>query len=315
LPNTRAVGLAQWRIRPFLNGFPLRCGIRGDREHDPHGRDGERPGGVTTRGGDAGPASEAIASRMAFFPIAMDRLFFPAPERGGAGDPRGLLSEIAAWHGRPLNYASLSRRLGMTRRRLVAEVEQLRRARVVRLLPAVGDQTGKRGIQAPVLYLRTPSDLPFLPPLSAQLLFRGALIEHLIVREELRCPSSRAGHASTRAATHAALVLATPRARVGFQFPVEPVPSRWRWTGLKKCIRAGSLDFGYVLYPGRRVFFTYRGLVTVPVGDFLDDYAAWMEAAEEPRSWRVHEMAGVRNRFAFRRDDPVAPPQAPPAFD
>jgi hypothetical protein len=70
---------------------------------------------------------------------------------------------------------------------------------------------------------------------------------------------------------------------------------------LKKCIRAKTLEFGFVLYPGERVFFAARQVIAIPVGDFLDDYASWLQVAEEPRSWRTHEMAQACNAFAFRR--------------
>jgi hypothetical protein len=238
------------------------------------------------------------------FPNAVDKAAGKAgrpvlqlPETRRQGDAADLVREVASWHGRPLNCVALSRRLGIARHRVAAEVERLRRDRLVLLLPAVEEDIGRGGVQAPVLYLRASCELLRAAGLSDQLLFQGAVIEHVIGREELRCPSSRYGHASTPGTTHAALVLTTPRARVGFQFPAEPVPSKRRWTGLMKRIRAGSLEFGYVLYPGRRVFFSYRRLVAVPVGDFLDGYAAWMEAAEDASSRRAHELAAVCNRF------------------
>jgi hypothetical protein len=212
-----------------------------------------------------------------------------------------LIRELAAVHGTAINYASIARGLGLSRYRLLQLVERLERVGAVRLLPSSGAQRGKRAVQGPVIYLRQPCPLVPALVLPPQLVFRSAMIEHLLPRERARCPESKAGHGCTRAAAHAALVLRTPRANVGFQFPEERFPGKRRWTGLKKCVRAKTLDFGFVLYPGDRVFFAARKVIAVPAGDFLEGYSAWMQVAEEPRSWRVHEMAQALNVFAFRR--------------
>jgi hypothetical protein len=212
-----------------------------------------------------------------------------------------LIGELAGTHGEPINYAFLARRLCVSRYRLARQMERLEHAGAVRLLPPSGTQPGKRAVQSPVVYLREASAL--VPPLelSNELVFRSAMIEHLLPRERARCPATWAGHGATRSTTHAALVLSTPLVRVGFQFPDDPFPIRRHWTGLKKCIRARTLEFGFVLYPGERVFFAARQIIAIPAGDFLGDYATWMQVAEEPRSWRTHEMAQACNAFAFRR--------------
>ena len=128
-----------------------------------------------------------------------------------------------------------------------------------------------------------------LPP---ELRYRSEMIEHLLARERARCPTTRSGYCATRAAAHPALVFFTPRANIGFEFPYVDHPGRRCWSGLNKGVRDGALDFGFVVYPGKRAFFGARGIVAVPDGQLLAEYCPWLNAAEEA----VPELA--RRRWA-----------------
>ena len=215
----------------------------------------------------------------------------PGPERGGCSSSR-ILRELSALPGGELKYAAVARGLGLSRLGLLSRIEELEGQGALRLLHPLGLPADRRMLRNPVVHLREAGAAEAGLVLPPELRYRSEMIEHLLARERARCPTTRSGYCAARTAAHPALVFSTPRANIGFEFPYGDHPGRRCWTGVKKGVRDGALDFGFVVYPGNRAFFGAPGIVAVPDGELLAEYCPWLDAAEEA----VPELA--RRRWA-----------------
>jgi hypothetical protein len=78
--------------------------------------------------------------------------------------------------------------------------------------------------------------------------------------------------------THVELIVQTAVKRIGFVFLQDLHLSRWCWSYCRRVFRLGIIQGGFVLYPGRRIFFVADRLVAVPTDEFFRYYRRWMNA-------------------------------------
>lgn len=173
-----------------------------------------------------------------------------------------------------MNYSALGRDCGLSYQSIRRHLLDLEQAGVVRLLRPLGEGAGKR--PAPVLYLRDAARLAELPHEQR---YRARLVEEL-------AGHGRIGYLARPQGAVVAPVLELPAAagpaRVGFAFCRTGLPRRRMWAALTRAQRQGLLRQGFVLYPGRRAFFSAARVAVVPDAVFLGAPGDWLAAALEP---------------------------------
>jgi DNA-binding Lrp family transcriptional regulator len=175
---------------------------------------------------------------------------------------------LSRYNGKPLNYSMLARHLGISYHTVKRRIEELQELGFLRLLYCFPKAREAHGRRAPMLFMKTNLD------------FRTRLIEQIIACEKVRSSSSSFGYFQTYSGGHIDLILNTPRKRIGFIFSDSPYPIQHTWICLRRLCRRGWIDYGFVLYTGRRSFFPARKMVALPVGAFIPRYNRWLESVE-----------------------------------
>jgi hypothetical protein len=107
-------------------------------------------------------------------------------------------------------------------------------------------------------------------------IFRGRLIERLIALQQALRPQSRFWYWSVPGGCGIDLVVETePGRRIGFQLRRTASPQRWDCNRLRFAWQEGLIERGYLLYTGRRAYFTCRIVAVVPFRPFLARYGEW----------------------------------------
>lgn len=194
-------------------------------------------------------------------------------------DLNPTLSILADWHGKPLNYSTLGKELGVSYKSAQNRISCLVENKMIWLLhplPAEVAAPPHRARKSPKLYLTGSTQSP--GPLAEEVRFRNRMIKTVCAHEAARNPSSKFWYYGGYGKTHLELVVQTSSKRVGFVFLLEPHPNRWCWSYCKRVLAREVIQGGFVLYPGRRIFFAARRLVILPTGEFLKSYRRWMNA-------------------------------------
>ena len=200
---------------------------------------------------------------------------------------RETLAIIASWQGIPLNYSKIGDQLNISCASAKLRVQYLVQARMAWLLPpleGVPETTKTR--KSPKLYLTQPA-MSLVPapkpaasrtPVPGEVRFRGRMARAVCRLETARNPRSTFWYYGGYGKTHVELIVQTAVKRIGFVFLQDLRLSRWCWSYCRRVFRQGIIQGGFVLYPGRRVFFVADRLVAVPADEFFRRYRRWMNA-------------------------------------
>lgn len=96
--------------------------------------------------------------------------------------------------------------------------------------------------------------------------------------ETARNPRSTYWYYGGYGKTHVELIAQTALKRIGFVFLQDCRFNRWCWSYCKRIYLKGIIQGGFVLYPGRRIFFAAERLVALPSGEFFKHYRRWLNA-------------------------------------
>jgi hypothetical protein len=194
-------------------------------------------------------------------------------------DLNPTLSILSHWHGQTLNYSTLGKELGVSYKAAQSRIRCLAETNLIWLLyplPAEITASTYRARKSPKLYLS--GSARYSGPLGEELRFRGRMIRTICAHEAARNPSSKFWYYGGYGKTHIELIVQTASKRIGFVFLQEPRPNRWCWSYCKRVLARDIVQGGFVLYPGRRIFFAARRLVILPSVEFLKSYRRWMNA-------------------------------------
>ena len=194
-------------------------------------------------------------------------------------DLNPTLSILADWHGKPLNYSTLGRQLGVSHKSAQCSIHWLAENKLIWLLsplPAEVDTSSHRARKSPKLYLTGATR--WAGALAEEVRFRSRMIKTICAHETARNPSSKYWYYGGYGKTHIELIVQTALGRIGFVFLQESGPNRWCWSYCKRVLARDIVQGGFVLYPGRRIFFAARRLLILPTGEFLNHYRRWMNA-------------------------------------
>jgi len=189
---------------------------------------------------------------------------------------RETLAVVATWQGVPLNFSTIGKQLNISCPAAKARVLNVVEADIAWLLNPLPASIDSRARKSPKLYLTGSTQSP--GPLAEEVRFRSRMIKTVCAHEAARNPSSKFWYYGGYGKTHIELVVQTPSKRIGFVFLQEPHPNRWCWSYCKRVLARDVVQGGFVLYPGRRIFFAARRLVILPTGEFLKYYRQWMNA-------------------------------------
>jgi hypothetical protein len=182
------------------------------------------------------------------------------------------LSILAGWQGKPLNYSTVAKELGISHKAAKARILSMVEAGLIWLLyplPAQARSKGSPLRKTPKLYLRGPeTGLPF----------QSRMIRSVCALESARSPSSSFWYCGGYGKAQVELIVQTALKRIGFVFLQENRLSRWCWSYCKRVLRQDMIQGGFVLYPGRRIFFAAERLVALPAAEFFEHYRRWMNA-------------------------------------
>ncbi len=168
---------------------------------------------------------------------------------------RKLWMMLAHYHGNILNYSELSRSLGITDKRIRAQIDLLQSAFMVRVLQPWHENIKKRQIKAPKLYLRDSGLLHTLLGLSGKDIYRhpklgasweGFALEQVLFTQkidELDCYYWR-----THDGAELDLLVIKGGERVGYEFKYADVPKVT--ASMHIAINDLSLDILRVIVPG-----------------------------------------------------------------
>ncbi len=189
---------------------------------------------------------------------------------------RETLAVVATWQGVPLNFSTIGKQLNISSPAAKARVSNLVEADLAWLLNPLPASIDSRARKSPKLYLTGSARCP--EPLAEELRFRSRMIRTICTHEAPRNPSSKFWYYGGYGKTHIELIIQTASKRIGFVFLQEPRPNRWCWSYCKRVLARDIVQGGFVLYPGRRIFFAARRLVILPSVEFLKSYRRWMNA-------------------------------------
>lgn len=188
---------------------------------------------------------------------------------------RRLLVMLAHLQGAPLNLAALSRNLGLDGRTLARHLDFLADLYLLRRLPPLEANVGKRLVKSPKLYLRDSGlvhALLGIPNQDALLAHPvvGASYEGFVLENLLRVlpEGTEAFFYRTRVGAEMDLVLALPGGKllaVEVKRSLSPKPSR----GFHEALKDLRPDAAYVIYPGRETFALGEGVWAIPLGELM----------------------------------------------
>ena len=191
---------------------------------------------------------------------------------------RRFWTMLAHLHGGPLNAAELGRALSLDQKTASRYVDILCAAFLLRRLPPWFENTGKRVVKAPKIYLRdsgllhallglrTPVEVRSHPRFGAS--WEGFALEHAV---SLLTAERDAYFWGTHGGAELDLLINRGGAKFGFEFKYTDTP---RTT---KSMRVAMADLKlkrlFVVHPGTRRFDLDDDIVALPLGDLLKESA------------------------------------------
>jgi hypothetical protein len=196
---------------------------------------------------------------------------------------RDTLAVAAAWEGKPLNYARMSRQMRVSGKAARARVQQLADAGLIWLLNPLDASSlpapcaGAKVRKSPKLYLRRGGGGGEEGGGTGNP-FRSRMVRTVCRLEIERRRSSTFWYYGGYGSTHVELIIQTARKRIGFVFLEENRFNRWSWSYCRRILRQGIIQGAFVLYPGHRVFFVAHRMVVLPREEIFRFYGRWINA-------------------------------------
>lgn len=220
----------------------------------------------------------SYAWRQAFIETFLSR---DAARFGISLAPEGLRrfwTMLAHLHGGTLNTAELGRALSLDQKTASRYVDILAGAFLVRRLPPWFENTGKRVVKAPKIYLRDSGLLHALLGLRNGVEVRshprfGASWEGFALEQVIGLMQAEreAYFWGTHAGAELDLLITCGGKRYGFEFKFADAP------GTTKSMRVAMSDLGlkrlFVVYPGTRRFELDEGIVALPLTNVAEETA------------------------------------------
>ena len=224
----------------------------------------------------AGDDSMSYAWRQDFIETFLSR---DAARFGISLPPEGLRrfwTMLAHLHGGPLNTAELGRAVSLDQKTASRYVDILAGAFLVRRLPPWFENTGKRLVKAPKIYLRdsgvlhallglrTPTEVRSHPRLGAS--WESFALEHAV---ELMNAERDAYFWGTHGGAELDMLISRGGAKYGFEFKFTETPAT------KKSMRVAMTDLKlqklFVVYPGTRRFELDDAIIALPLTGLLEE--------------------------------------------
>jgi hypothetical protein len=194
---------------------------------------------------------------------------------------RRLLGMIAHHHGGILNASQLGRSLGVTYHTINSYLDILEGYFLLRRLPPLRINVGKRLVKSPKLYLRDTGVLHYLLGITSerQLLespqrgnsWEGYLVEQITARESLLHEGSRFYYFRTHAGAEIDLVAERGQERTGFEFKCALSVSRNDWSNLRRALAEGLIHKGCVVYLGERTYPAAENIEVISADSLLEN--------------------------------------------
>jgi len=215
------------------------------------------------------------------------------------------IAVLSAWQGKPLNYATLGRELCISASAAKKRVSSLAEAEIIRLLDPLPSER-RHTCKSPKLYFVPATDSPQPPgrppelavcamravrAARAALPFQARMIAAICRMERDLRPDSRFFYHGGYGKRHVELIVEAGAKRIGFIFVPQSPNSRRCWSHLKRAQAQDIIQAGFVLYPGRRIFFASSRLTIVPAAEFLAHYDRWIDACLRSRSTCLQRLA------------------------
>jgi hypothetical protein len=211
---------------------------------------------------------------------------------------------LKAWQGKPLNFSTLGKELGISYKAVQTRLRCLAESQLVWLLKPLP----LKGRKSPKLYLTETGECLWaggpqnwcrgarIAPQSPALEFRSRMIRAVCSLETARSRASTFWYYGGYGKTHVELIIQTHLKRIGFVFLEENRLSRWCWSYCRKVFRQDIIQAAFVLYPGRRIFYAADRVVALPTGEFLENYRRWLNACLGSSRKLLQRMVREYNR-------------------
>ena len=224
----------------------------------------------------AGDDSMSYAWRQDFIETFLSR---DAARFGISLPPEGLRrfwTMLAHLHGGPLNTAELGRAVSLDQKTASRYVDILAGAFLVRRLPPWFENTGKRLVKAPKIYLRdsgvlhallglrTPTEVRSHPRLGAS--WESFALEHAV---ELMNAERDAYFWGTHGGAELDLLISRGGAKYGFEFKFTETPATTK--SMRVAMTDLKLQKLFVVYPGTRRFELDDAIIALPLTGLLEE--------------------------------------------
>jgi len=196
---------------------------------------------------------------------------------------RRFLTMVAHYHGQKWNASEIARSFGVAHTTINRYLDLLCGALVLRALPAWFENTGKRLVKSPKIYvrdsgllhtllgMRTFADLEAHPKLGAS--WEGFAISQILAAA---AADWDAFFWATHAGAELDLMLHQGRRRVGFEIKYTSAPR------VSKSMRAAlddlRLEHLYVVHPGEACFPLAESITAIGLAEWLQNQSAFLES-------------------------------------
>jgi len=177
---------------------------------------------------------------------------------------RRLMGMLAHHHGGLLNTSDLGRSLGVSYHTVSNYLDILEGHYLIRRLPPLHPNIGKRLVKSPKVYIRDSGVLHHLLGISSErnLLesnkrgnsWEGMMIEQVVAMEQLRRPGSEFYFYRTHAGAEIDLIIDRGPDRIGVEFKCALSASQKDFLNLKAGIAGGIIHSGCLVYLGERSY-------------------------------------------------------------
>ncbi len=196
------------------------------------------------------------------------------------------LAVLAEWHGRPLSFAAIGKRLAVSGQAVRSRIVELEESGLVWLLPPLPAAGPLRARKTPKLYVSTLSGSPAAV---------SNLIGAVCKKESSGNPSGSAWYFGGYGTGQVELVVQRGESRIGFTFLQEKLPGRRCFGYLKRVLANDIIQAAFALYPGRWSFFAAPRLVVLPAKELLDHYSRWTSACLRRSPQALHRLVRKYN--------------------
>lgn len=237
---------------------------------------------------------DSLAWRNNFIRTFLERDLPALEVRWAAATLRRAWTMLAHYHGQVWNASEMARSLGISDKTVRAFLDILEGTYLVRVLRPWFENTKKRLVRSPKIYLR---DTGILHTLLGQTTLNdvlahpkcGASWEGYALEQVLRVMPGEPWFWGTHQGAELDLLLMRQRDRIGFEFKRADAPTHTR--SMHVAIEDLRLDHLYVVYPGSRRYSLSERTTVVPIAEVMADGARVSGEQSAPgRGWTREEL-------------------------